>query len=120
MRPTCDVKTHPWMIARGPFPYSLSASSLAGQQPALQHLNEAAGGDHDDVEGAVEQIPLEARVIQVADAFDAMVRTERHRAARTLEEVLQELREGSGGQFDPDVVEAFLALAERGEISCQI
>lgn len=66
-----------------------------------------------------EQIPLESRIISVADAFDAMARSEGTQQGRTLEEILQEFEEGAGGQFDPKVVAAFKALAERGEISFQ-
>lgn len=68
-------------------------------------------------EGLVgEEIPLESRVILVADAFDAMVRSEGAQPGRSLEEVLQEFEESAGSQFDPKVVSAFKALAERGEI----
>lgn len=65
---------------------------------------------------AGEQIPLEARVILVADAFDAMARPEN---GRSLEVIVSEFRECAGSQFDPAVVEALLALVERGEISCE-
>jgi len=63
-----------------------------------------------------DAIPLEARVILVVDAFDAMTRDDTHRRARPIPEALQELRDGMGGQFDPSVVRAFLDLAQRGEI----
>jgi HD-GYP domain-containing protein (c-di-GMP phosphodiesterase class II) len=62
-----------------------------------------------------EEIPIEARIIAVVDAYDAM-RTDRvYRSAITHEDAVEELRRGAGCQFDPDVVEAFLAALERIE-----
>ena len=54
------------------------------------------------------EIPLEARILAVADAYDAM-RTDRvYRRGCTHEEAADELRNCAGSQFDPEVVEAFL------------
>lgn len=50
-------------------------------------------------------IPLEARIIAVADAFDAMTQPRKYRDAMPVEKALQALREGSGSQFDPALVE---------------
>ena len=56
---------------------------------------------------AGEEIPLGARIVAVCDAFDAMINPRPYRAARSVEEALQELRACSGTQFDPTVVAAF-------------
>ena len=55
-----------------------------------------------------ETIPLEARIITVPDAFDAMASLRPHRRAMPLEEVLMELEKGRAKQFDPKVLEIFL------------
>jgi putative nucleotidyltransferase with HDIG domain len=55
-----------------------------------------------------ETIPLEARIITVPDAFDAMASLRPHRRAMPLEEVLMELDKGRAKQFDPKVLEIFL------------
>ena len=55
-----------------------------------------------------EDIPLMARVVQVADTFDAMVEQREYNTPRTLDEAIAELRQESRRQFDPRVVEAFL------------
>ena len=58
---------------------------------------------------AGERIPLGARIIFVADAFDAMTSNRLYRAPLTHEEALREVERCSGSQFDPEVVHAFLA-----------
>ena len=63
-----------------------------------------------------DEIPEFARIIGVADAFDAMTSTRSYRAARSVEQAVAELRRGAGTQFDPALVQAFeaaLQLAER-------
>jgi HD-GYP domain-containing protein (c-di-GMP phosphodiesterase class II) len=63
-----------------------------------------------------EQIPKEARIFAVADAFDAMTSDRPYREALDMDEALDRIRLGSGSQFDPCVVEAFLGLADDGQI----
>jgi HD-GYP domain-containing protein (c-di-GMP phosphodiesterase class II) len=56
-----------------------------------------------------EEIPLEAKILAVADSYDAM-RTERvYRAAMSHEQAVEELRRNSGTQFDAEVVDALLS-----------
>ena len=55
-----------------------------------------------------EVIPLEARVIAVPDAFDAMTSLRPHRQAMPIEDVFLEMEKGKGKQFDPWVLEVFL------------
>lgn len=55
-------------------------------------------------------IPLAARIFAIADVYDALTSDRPYRRAWTREQALQHIREGSGSHFDPDVVEAFLAL----------
>ncbi len=55
-----------------------------------------------------------ARILAVADAYDAMISTRVYRKARTPEEAFSELRQGAGTQFDPAIVETFIKkLSER-------
>jgi HD-GYP domain-containing protein (c-di-GMP phosphodiesterase class II) len=55
-----------------------------------------------------EDIPLMARIVQVADTYDAMVSDRPYRKALSHEEAARELRRCEGKQFDPRVIEAFL------------
>jgi diguanylate cyclase (GGDEF)-like protein/putative nucleotidyltransferase with HDIG domain len=64
------------------------------------------GGYPDGLAGVL--IPLGARIIFVADAFDAMTSNRLYRSPLTHEEALREVERCSGSQFDPEVVHAFL------------
>jgi HD-GYP domain-containing protein (c-di-GMP phosphodiesterase class II) len=59
-----------------------------------------------------EQIPLEARLISVADVFDALTQPRGYKDARTVEQAVEEIREGAGTLFDPAVV----AVLDRPEV----
>lgn len=63
-----------------------------------------------------EAIPLGARIISVADAFDAMTSDRPYRKALTRKKAREELEKESGKRFDPQVIEAFLRLLDRGEL----
>jgi putative two-component system response regulator len=61
-----------------------------------------------------EDIPLCARVIAIADSFDAMTCDRPYRVARTRDEACVELRREAGAQFDANLVEIFVGLIESG------
>ena len=63
---------------------------------------------------AGEDIPLEARIIAVCDAFQAMTTHRPYRQARTSQDAVTELRRCAGTQFDPRVVQGFDASVEAG------
>jgi two-component system, cell cycle response regulator len=82
--------------------------------PALASAARIVRGTHERYDGtgypdrlAGEQIPLEARVISVCDAYHAMTSERPYRGALAHSVALDELRRCAGGQFDPAVVEAF-------------
>ncbi len=55
-----------------------------------------------------EEIPLQSRIIMVADAYDAMTDDRPYRKALSKEETVLQLKKGAGSQFDPEIVEVFL------------
>ena len=78
------------------------------------HENLDGSGYPDGLRGSV--IPLEARIVRVVDAWDAMVNDRPYRRALALDRAMQELRDGAGAQFDPELVALFLAMAEDGRL----
>jgi hypothetical protein len=79
----------------------------------IMHHHERMNGRGYPMGLAGDEIPEFARVISVADAFDSMTSTRSYRAARSIEEAVEELRRGAGDHFDPAMVEAFLRALER-------
>ncbi len=65
-----------------------------------------------------DEIPLGARVIAVADAFEAMTSIRPYRKPMPLESALKEIKNNAGTQFDPDVVNAFIRVFCRHGIDC--
>mgnify|MGYP003591814686 CR=1 FL=1 len=63
-----------------------------------------------------EEIPLFARIVTVADAYDAMISGRTYRSLLGHAEALEEIGRCCGGQFCPEVVEAFLAAPFRAEV----
>jgi putative nucleotidyltransferase with HDIG domain len=83
--------------------------------PLVRHHHERFDGSGYPAGLAGEELPLETRILAVADAFGAMTDDRAHRTARSLEAALAELKKGAGTQFDAKVVEAFLALMQDEE-----
>lgn len=96
-------------------------NTILGQLKFLTAASKAILHHHERYDGSGypsglmgQEIPVVARVISVADAWDAMTSCRPYRDAMTQEAALEEIQRASGSQFDPDVVRAFLAwLGER-------
>ncbi len=98
------VKRHPRIgheLVRG-------ISALAGIALAILHHHERYDGGGYPIGLAGEEIPLEARIIGVADSFSAMTTNRPYSAGRTVGEACTELERCAGTQFDPAVVEVFV------------
>ena len=83
---------------------------LSDAVPAIRHHHERFDGGGYPQGIAGEDIPLGARIIHVADAFDSMLTTRVYRPARPAEEALEELRTNAGSQFCPRCVGALDAV----------
>lgn len=85
---------------------------LANLAPIIRSHHEHYDGDGYPAGLKGEEIPLEARIVGVADAFDAMISDRPYRKRMTLAEAREELRRCAGSQFDPEVVTALEKLLE--------
>ena len=83
---------------------------LACEAKAVRHHHERYDGKGypDGLKG--DDIPLIARVVTVADAFDAMTSDRPYRSKRPLATALEEIGRGAGTQFDPTAADAFLTI----------
>lgn len=93
----------------------LRAGSLRTLAPIIRHHHEWWAGDGypDGLSG--EAIPLGARILAVADAFDTMTTDRPYRARRSRQAALSELRRCAGHQFDPRVVASLAELVVAGD-----
>ena len=102
------MRDHPILgeriVARIPY-----LAGVARQVVAAHHERWDGNGYPRRLRG--EQIPFAARIFAVADAFDAMTNERPYRAAMKLEAALAEIECGTGTQFEPRIVEAFLSLS---------
>src|SRR5438094_7984233 len=100
------IMEHPVIGARILAPLMRDAPpAIAIVRPHHERLD--GKGFPDGLKG--DQIPLEVRVVGVADSFDAMTSVRPYRPALSVQKALRELHDGKGTQFHPPAVEAFLA-----------
>jgi diguanylate cyclase (GGDEF)-like protein len=90
---------------------------LAGVRPIVRHEHERwdGGGYPDGLRG--EDIPLGSRIVLVCDAYHAMTSDRPYRTAMSHAAARAELIAGAGSQFDPRVVDGFLAVLDTGVVT---
>jgi HD-GYP domain-containing protein (c-di-GMP phosphodiesterase class II) len=84
--------------------------------PLVLHHHEWFDGHGYPDQAAGEAIPLESRIIGLAEAFDSMTSASSYKAPVERDEAIRRVEAGSGTQFDPDIVRVFLELARRGDL----
>ena len=100
--------------------HTVIGERIVAAAPALTQVARIVRSTHERFDGAGypdglagEAIPLGARIIFACDSYDAMTRPRPYRLeTRSRAEAIKELRRCAGGQFDPGVVEALVALLE--------
>jgi diguanylate cyclase (GGDEF)-like protein len=100
--------------------HTVIGQRIVAAAPSLAHAADLVRWHHERYDGTGypdhlerEDIPFGARIIAVSDAYDAMTSDRPYRGAISPGEAVAELKQGAGTQFDPTVVEVFLAtLAE--------
>ncbi|ADL08289.1 HD-GYP domain-containing protein [Thermosediminibacter oceani] len=102
-----EIKRHP-----------IIGASILAHVPQFQQLAENVlyhhkyfdGNGYPEIKVEGKNIPLGARIIAVADAFDAMTSNRVYRKKMTVVEACKELKRCGGTQFDPEIVEALIAV----------
>ena len=94
-------------------------TQLAEMLPGIELHHEALDGRGYPYGLTGDQIPLLARVIAVADTFDALTTNRPYQQAHTTDQALQIIRNLAGKRLDPTAVDALLAVYARGEIRIQ-
>jgi len=107
-----QIREHPKTGAR----LILRIAALRDAIPYVLYHHERWDGAGYPSGKAGEEIPLEARVLAVADAFDAMTSDRPYRRALTHEEALAEVERCAGTQFDPQIASVFLELFAVAEL----
>jgi putative two-component system response regulator len=102
--------------------HPLIGAEIIGSHPGglLRRAHDIALGHHEKWDGSGypfgrrgEEIPLDARIVAVADVFDALTSVRPYKPAWTAEQALALLRDQAGAHFEPRLVEAFLDLQPR-------
>ena len=99
--------------------HTVIGERILASAPALRPVASLVRASHERFDGTGypdglrgEEIPLGSRIVAVCDAFDAMTSDRPYRPAMTVSAALSELRSCAGRQFDPTVVDAFVAAHE--------
>jgi HD-GYP domain-containing protein (c-di-GMP phosphodiesterase class II) len=87
--------------------------------PGMKYHHEkwGGGGYPDGLES--EQIPMQARIVAIADTFDAMTTNRPYQKAMELGYVVEKIKSFAGTRFDPRVVDAFVNAVKRGDIALE-
>jgi putative nucleotidyltransferase with HDIG domain len=107
-----EVQRH---VAKGVAMLEPVGGSLRRVLPiVLSHHDKFDGSGYHSTRG--EEIPIEARIIAVADAYDAMTSDRPYRKAMSPYEARETIAKGAGREWDPKVVDAFQAAFRKGEM----
>ncbi len=106
------MKTHPIKGAA----IMAAIPQLADVIPGMKYHHEkySGGGYPEGLKG--EEIPLQARIVTVADTFDAMTTTRPYQQAMETDYVVERIQHYAGVRYDPQVVEAFVRAYEKGHL----
>jgi hypothetical protein len=109
-----------WAVVRS---HTIHGERILGDCPGYEIARQVARWHHENVDGTGypdglrgSAIPIEARIVRIADAFDAMTNDRPYALARTVDEALDELARHRGSQFDPELVDLLQRLVAGGAL----
>ncbi len=104
--------------------HTVAGGQMLKQLYALRGVRETALYHHERYDGKGypeglkgEVIPLYARIVGVADAYDAMSSDRVYRRHRSKDEIIKEIQDGAGGQFDPSIVPFMIDMINDGYVN---
>ena len=104
-----EIQRHPLIS----YDIIMDVTGLENVANIVLHHHERVDGHGYPLGLVGNSIPLGSRILCVSDSFDAMTSERPYKPAMEIDEALQELEQGAGTQFDPDVVQAFIATFRR-------
>ena len=106
--------------------HSLIGASIVGQLGLWDREQQIIRSHHERFDGtgypdglAGDEIPLLARILSIADVYDAMASDRTYRRRMAESRILEIIQEGAGSQFDPTIVSVFMQLYREGKIAGQ-
>ena len=102
--------------------HPMAGDRILSAIPGMRDVADVARSHHEKWDGsgyplrvAGDAIPLEGRIVAIADAYDAMVTKRSYKAAMPLEKALAILVKDAGSHFDPSLVELFVSMKKNGK-----
>jgi putative two-component system response regulator len=109
-----------WVVMRE---HPIAGVKILGANPFYEMAREISAGHHENVDGSGypnqlvgEDIPLSARIVKLADVFDALTTKRPYKEPWTMEDALDNIEFHSAGMFDPKLVAAFKELFTQGTL----
>ena len=103
--------------------HTLIGADILKDITLIEHVAEVAHYHHERYDGtgypeglSGEEIPVEARIVAVADSYDAMNSKRIYRNALEKDQIIEEFERGSGTQFDPVIAQLFVRLIREGKV----
>jgi diguanylate cyclase (GGDEF)-like protein/PAS domain S-box-containing protein len=94
--------------------------SICESSPQLTHIANTVLAHHENFDGTGypqglkgEEIPVESRIIALADAYDVMTHNQTYRISISKKDALKEIRKSAGSQFDPDIAKKFIKILNK-------
>ncbi len=109
-----------WVIMRE---HPIAGVKILGNNPFYEVAREISAGHHENFDGTgypnklkSEEIPLSARIVKLADVFDALTTKRPYKEPWSMEDALENIELNSTGMFDPKLVAVFKELFEDGTL----